>query len=168
MAVVLPVSTPSAKLICQTHRVDPSGRTILSTTFTKASIALVLMRLSADRRYRYQLWLTIVVNFGSSVGELIAVFDNCEPLQATWNPLLGNCGAKEKVAQISLVVSAFQIVTDWFCAPCPLFILRGLQMPRNSKYFIIGLLMLGGFASIATMLRIPYFKYYTITEDYKD
>ncbi|KAK6845641.1 hypothetical protein PG995_015751 [Apiospora arundinis] len=70
------------------------------------------MRLSADRRYRYPLWLTIVVNFGSSVGELIAVFDNCEPLQATWSPLLGKCGAKEKVAQISLVVSAFQIVTD--------------------------------------------------------
>ncbi|KAK8129731.1 hypothetical protein PG999_002111 [Apiospora kogelbergensis] len=139
---------------------------ILSTTFTKASIALALMRLSKDRRYRYPLWATIIVNFGSSAGGLIAVFSNCQPLQATWNPMLGTCGSKEKVAQISLIVSVFQIVTDWFCALCPLFILHGLQMPKHTKYSIIGLLMLGGFASIATMLRIPYFKYYTITENY--
>lgn len=139
---------------------------ILSACFTKASIALALMRLSPDRRYYYPLWATIVVNFGSSVGGLVAVFTNCEPLQATWNPLLGRCGSKEKVAQISLVVSIFQIVTDWHCALLPLVILKGLQLPKRKKISILCLLGLGGFASIATMLRIPYFKYYTIPEDY--
>lgn len=139
---------------------------ILSSCFTKASIALALMRLSPDRRYHYPLWGTILVNFGSSLGGLVAVFTNCEPLQATWNPLLGQCGSKEKVAQISLAVSIFQIVTDWLCALLPLAILKGLQIPKRNKISILCLLGLGGFASIATMLRIPYFKYYTIQEDY--
>ncbi|KXH54220.1 hypothetical protein CSAL01_02282 [Colletotrichum salicis] len=91
---------------------------------------------------------------------LIFVFANCTPLVATWNPALGSCQKKISLQNVSYIVSAIQMLTDWACAIVPFFIVAGLQMSRRKKVSVIAILGLGIFASIATCIRMPYLKYY--------
>lgn len=61
---------------------------------------------------------------------------------------------------VSYVVSAVQAVTDWVSAFVPCYIVSKLQMPRRTKIAIVFMLGLGILASIATIIRLPYLRYY--------
>lgn len=52
------------------------------------------------------------------------------------------------------------MITDWTCAIIPFFIVAGLQMSQRKKVSVCAILGLGLFASIATVIRMPYLKYY--------
>lgn len=61
---------------------------------------------------------------------------------------------------VSIIVSAVQMGTDWACAVIPFFIVAGLQMSTRKKVSVIVILGLGVVASICTVIRLPYLKYY--------
>lgn len=52
------------------------------------------------------------------------------------------------------------MATDWVCTIIPFFIVAGLQMKRRQKISVVLIIGLGIFASIATVLHMPYLKYY--------
>lgn len=56
--------------------------------------------------------------------------------------------------------SVVQIVTDWVSAIVPFFIVKDLQMSRRKKISLLAVLMLGILASVASLVRMPYYKYY--------
>lgn len=57
-------------------------------------------------------------------------------------------------------------MTDWISALYPCYIVSKLQMPRRTKITIVFVLGLGILASIATIVRLPYLRYYD-TAKYK-
>jgi hypothetical protein len=89
----------------------------------------------------------------------------CKPWPATWNPTLGTCGNRSIITALSYAASVVTIITDWTCAVIPYFVLKDLQVPDRVRYSLIGVLGLGAFASIAAIVRMPYFRYYSHTTD---
>ncbi|KAL1600451.1 hypothetical protein SLS60_006837 [Paraconiothyrium brasiliense] len=137
----------------------------LSIPFCKIAIASALFRVTSRSLYRYILWAVIAL---SSIVLTIAILSLvllCKPWPATWNPTLGTCGDRGIITALSYAASAVTIITDWTCAIVPYFVLKDLQLPTRVRYSLIGVLGLGAFASIAAIVRLPYFQYYSHTTD---
>ncbi|KAF2714602.1 hypothetical protein K504DRAFT_456799 [Pleomassaria siparia CBS 279.74] len=133
---------------------------VLSIPLCKAAIASALFRVTDRRLYRVMLWAALML---STIVLLIVIFALvllCKPWPAMWNPTLGTCGDRGIITVLSYVASGVTIITDWTCAVVPYFVLKDLQMPAQVRYSLIGVLALGGFASIAAIVRLPYFRYY--------
>lgn len=107
----------------------------------------------------------IVISAGSCLSGVIGLLITCRPLAAKWNPGLGTCSGNEIILLGSYAFSLIAIVSDFACALIPYLIVRKLEMPRRSKITITIILGFGVFASIACVIRIPYFSYYTKTEN---
>ena len=56
--------------------------------------------------------------------------------------------------------SVVQVITDWVCALIPFFVIKDLQMTKHKKLSLLGVLMLGIFASVVSLVRMPFYKYY--------
>ncbi len=69
------------------------------------------------------------------------------------------------VVNIGYAWTAVGIITDWTCAILPFFIVRKLQMSRNTKTSVMVILGLGAVASAATIVRAPYLQYYLVETD---
>lgn len=76
----------------------------------------------------------------------------------------GTCWSSSGFLIVSYAGSCVQVTTDWVSAIVPFFIIGGLQMPRRTKVSVIAVLGLGIFASIAALIRMPYYKYYEVTK----
>ncbi|KAH8657821.1 hypothetical protein BX600DRAFT_439007 [Xylariales sp. PMI_506] len=133
--------------------------------FIKASICVALLRISQARRYRYPLWAIIIVSSGTAFAGFIGALLNCHPIAAGWNSTLGSCDATGRIQTLSEVISAAAIVTDWACAIIPAFLIWGLNMKKKQKLTLCGILALGVIASISTIVRFPYLRFYAITTD---
>lgn len=138
---------------------------MLPVPFCKIAIASALFRVTSRKLYRYIIWSVVVL---SCIVLAILIFSLvlfCRPFAATWNPTLGKCGDPNLVSIFSYIGSGATIITDWTCAIIPYFVLRDLQVPTRVRYSLIGVLGLGVFASIAAIVRMPYFRYYSHTTD---
>lgn len=72
----------------------------------------------------------------------------------------GTCLPGNGFIIVSYFGSVVQVVTDWVCAIVPFFVVKDLQMPKRKKISLLAVLMLGVLASIASLIRMPYYKYY--------
>ncbi|KAK7413909.1 hypothetical protein QQX98_007176 [Neonectria punicea] len=127
--------------------------------FVKASICVTLLRIAIVPTHRIIAWLTLFMAIASALIVFISLFVLCRPLQATWNGG-GTCAAPATLAVLSYFVSASSLVTDIVCAVLPGFMLYKAQMKLGTKISISLVLGLGAIASIATIIRMPYIKFY--------
>jgi hypothetical protein len=67
---------------------------------------------------------------------------------------------------LSYLVSVMSLITDWTCSLLPCFVVWNLQMKSRLKASVCGVLALGMVASAATIVRLPYLKYYNIPTNY--
>ncbi|KAH6643223.1 hypothetical protein C7974DRAFT_119839 [Boeremia exigua] len=132
----------------------------IASTMVKCAIGFTCTRIDRRRRVTHPIFLNLFVMVVIAILALIFVFFNCRPLAATWNPGLGSCQKTISLELVSYVVSAVQAVTDWVCALIPCYVVSKLQMPRARKISVICILALGILASITTIVRLPYLKYY--------
>ncbi|KAJ8116626.1 hypothetical protein OPT61_g1990 [Boeremia exigua] len=132
----------------------------ISSTIVKIAIGFTCIRIDQRKRVTYPISVNISVMTLIAVLALVFVFINCKPFAATWNPALGTCQKVITLETVSYIVSAVQAVSDWVCAIIPCYIVSTLQMPRRRKISVICILGLGIFASLATIVRVPYLKYY--------
>lgn len=65
---------------------------------------------------------------------------------------------------VSLVGSTFQMISDWFSALLPFFIIKNLVMARRTKTGLVCILGMGIMASIAALARMLFYKYWNKTE----
>lgn len=137
----------------------------LSICLVKASISIALLRLATAKAHRIILWVVVVSSGATGAGAFTSLFIVCKPLQATWNPGLGQCIPYSLVTNLSYIFSAVTIPTDFVCAILPLFIFRRLQMPRRTKNTLLAILGLGMFAGLGTIVRVPYMHYYNAEQD---
>lgn len=132
----------------------------VSSTIIKCAVGATCIRLDRRRRILYPVCANIVIMVITTVLALVFVGLNCTPFAATWNPYLGTCQTLISMTTVSVIVSVIQMVSDWTCAIMPFFIVVGLQMSLRKKVAVVGVLGLGIVASICTVIRMPYLKYY--------
>lgn len=72
----------------------------------------------------------------------------------------GTCLPGNGFIIISYFGSVVQVITDWVCAIMPFFVVKNLQMTRRRKVSLLAVLMLGILASVISLVRMPFYKYY--------
>ncbi|KAF4443398.1 hypothetical protein F53441_11447 [Fusarium austroafricanum] len=137
-----------------------------SLVFIKSSICVTLLRIAVKRSHRIITGITLCVSFISSIIVIIGLFTMCRPIQANWDQSAGTCSPPIAITSLSYLTSAAAVVTDWVCAILPAFMIYKAQMKTATKVFVSIILGLGVLASIATIVRLPYIKYYSHLEDY--
>ncbi|KAM0336969.1 hypothetical protein ACHAPQ_003555 [Fusarium lateritium] len=70
------------------------------------------------------------------------------------------------MAAFGYLMSSAAVVTDWVCAVLPIFMLYKSQMKATTKVSVGVVLGLAALASLCTIIRLPYLKYYTIKSNY--
>ncbi|KAG6358995.1 hypothetical protein INS49_012515 [Diaporthe citri] len=134
--------------------------------FIKASICATLLRIAVVPTHRAIAWATLAMAICSALIVFISLFVLCRPLPATWTGE-GTCAAPATLAILSYFVSASSLVTDLVCAVLPGFMLYKTQMKMATRVSVTVVLGLGAIASVATIIRMPYIKFYfNPAEDY--
>ncbi|KAI8936750.1 hypothetical protein NX059_007137 [Plenodomus lindquistii] len=137
----------------------------LSIPLCKIAIAMALFRITSHKLHRTILWIVVTLSCMVCIVAILSLVLLCRPWAATWNPTLGTCGDQNIILALSYAASVATIITDWTCAVIPYFVLKDLQVPARVRYSLIGVLGLGAFASVAAIVRMPYFQYYSHTTD---
>ncbi|KAJ4296486.1 hypothetical protein N0V90_006531 [Kalmusia sp. IMI 367209] len=137
----------------------------LSIPFCKFAIASALFRVTNQKLHKVILWVVVLLSSIVCGIAILSLLLLCRPWPATWNPTLGKCGDRAIITALSYAASVCTIITDLTCAIVPYFVLKDLQMPARVRYSLIGVLGLGVFASVAAVVRMPYFRYYSHTTD---
>lgn len=136
-----------------------------STNLIKAAIAVTLLRLTDQPKYRWPITASLVATPIFTGAVVIVLIVTCRPVGAQWDLDLGPCPLHNWLAILSYPFTALTIILDWGCAIIPWLLIRKLQLNRRIKRSLIIVLGLGGTASIGAIARLPYLKYYTIPED---
>lgn len=136
-----------------------------STNLIKAAIAVTLLRLTDQRKYRWPITAALVTTPIFTAAVVIVLIITCRPVGAQWDLDLGPCPLHDWLAILSYPFTALTIILDWGCAVIPWLLIRKLQLNQRIKRSLIIVLGLGGTASIGAIARLPYLKHYTIAED---
>lgn len=111
----------------------------------KVSVGLSLLRYTPITRQTYR-WIAHIVIYTSVVMGLVygllAMFQ-CKPVQYFWTRALGNSGtciSMDVIIAFTYVMSAIFAACDFSFAILPVFLIKGLNMSRNSKIALIPIL----------------------------
>ena len=113
----------------------------------KASIALMLLRLTIEPIHRFIIIATIVVTELFSFAFFFLFIFQCQPSAYFWTRYTGGSGScidPNITVGFVYAYSAITCVGDWIYAilPCPL--VWNLQMPKAQKGFVMAILAMGG------------------------
>ncbi|CAI7607311.1 hypothetical protein N7533_003565 [Penicillium manginii] len=137
----------------------------------KLSISWMLIRVAEGRKiYVYVQYVVITMFVLMNIIALIFILINCIPVQAAWDTELlkngGHCQPSYVLANVYYACTAVNIFTDWVTAFLPVPLLWNVQINRNTKISIIGLMGLGIFASLSACIRLKYTVALTSQNDY--
>ncbi|KAI2627743.1 hypothetical protein GGR54DRAFT_430179 [Hypoxylon sp. NC1633] len=133
----------------------------------KTSICMTMLRLTVTMRYiRFVVYALLALSISSFLILFVSTIAQCRPLRANWDPRLlvqgaAECGSEDARMGTSYASTMLTIATDIACAIVPAVILWSTQLKRRTKFLVSMLLSFGSFASVCTMIRAPYIKYYT-------
>lgn len=136
-----------------------------SVNLVKAGIAVALLRLTFQRRYRYPIYAILLSAPLFTFGVVVVLVATCNPLGAQWDLALGPCATHDLMAQLSYLFTAFTVILDFACAVIPYLLLRKMEMKYHIKISLLVVLCFGGIAGVSAVIRLPYLKYYRIEED---
>ncbi|CAG7932939.1 unnamed protein product [Penicillium olsonii] len=137
----------------------------------KLSISWMLIRVAQGRKaYLYVQYAVIVTFVLMNFIALIFIIVNCIPVNAAWSDEAlsngGHCQPSYVLADVYYACTAVNIVTDWITAFLPVPLLWNVQINRNTKISIVGLMGLGIFASLSACVRLKYTVALTNQNDY--
>ncbi|KAJ5133171.1 hypothetical protein N7526_004536 [Penicillium atrosanguineum] len=117
----------------------------------KLSISWMLIRVASGRKeYLYVQYAVIATFVIMNIIALIFILTNCIPDRN------GHCQPSYVLADVYYACTAVNILTDWVTAFLPIPLLWNVQINRNTKISIIGLMGLGVFASLSACVRLKY------------
>lgn len=139
--------------------------------FIKLSIAIFLLRLATQRRYRFTIYGSIFV---VCIWSIVLFFWNlfqCHPVEAQWdyrilaNDKTASCVSADQIVDAAYSLSIMSILSDWFFALIPIPMVWSVKMTKQAKMTVVLVLGLGVFASIATLIRIKFLADLTNLDD---
>lgn len=114
--------------------------------FIKASIAIMLLRLTVIRTHRIIIWTVLAITeLYSGFFFFLFVFQ-CRPSSYFWTQYTGGSGSCiDPVITVNAVYaySALVCVGDWTYAVLPVFLIWKLQMNKRSKTVVALILAMG-------------------------
>lgn len=128
-----------------------------SMIFSKASIAVFLMRITPNRSHRLVIYCALGVSiFCGLVFFFVALFQ-CTPVSYFWTRTgPGSCISIDIIINVVYAYSALSIVTDFTFTLLPVYLVWNLQMDRRVKFALIPILSMGCVASCAVAVRMAY------------
>jgi hypothetical protein len=142
-----------------------------SIIFVKLSIAFMLNRIACKKK------MFIYINYGimvlcasANLAAALYIIFRCDPIEAVWKADLvvggGYCDPPVYLQDVYYFCSSVNIFTDWATALMPIPLLWNVQMNRNTKISVAGVLGLGIFTSISGLVRMNYTVNLTSDKDY--
>ena len=112
----------------------------------KASIAVMLLRLTVIPWHRIALWTTLIITEVYSAGFFLLFIFQCQPSSYFWTQYTGakgSCINPNITVSGTYAYSAITCVGDWTYAILPFFLVWKLQMNTRSKATVALILALG-------------------------
>jgi len=141
----------------------------LTTVFIRASISVFLIRICVKRVLKVIIYTTMAVVVVFSTIYFFIVLFQCSPVDYFWNVYRGahgTCINPTIVPNASIAHSVVSFSADWVLGLLPIAMIWKLQMNRRTKWSLGAILAVGLLAGIATMIRIPFIKFLSITDDF--
>lgn len=116
------------------------------TLTIRASVCVLLFRLSSKRIYRWVIWINLITTTLVSMAFFFILVFQCSPPQYFWRQLYGDdghCHNKLLVTYSTTVYSIFSALSDWCLGLLPIAILWKVQINLRTKVAIASLLSLG-------------------------
>ncbi|KAL1590821.1 hypothetical protein WHR41_00400 [Cladosporium halotolerans] len=132
---------------------------VLSNMAIKASIAIMLMRLSVRRSHKIILYVTIIITEIYSAFFFFLFIFQCIPSKYFWTRYTGGSGSCLDTSIVVAATYGYSAITcagDIIFSILPVLLVWSLQMGRKEKVAVILILAMGAIASVATIIRIPY------------
>ncbi|KAI1210079.1 uncharacterized protein F4807DRAFT_467230 [Annulohypoxylon truncatum] len=132
----------------------------------KGSICMTMLRLTLTMKYiRWAIYVLLWLSICAFIISITGSATSCRPFSANWDLRLiadgkASCSPVSGVLGITYTSTAITIATDIACAILPGVILWKTQLKLKVKLSVGMLLSFGSFASVCTMIRTPYVKYY--------
>ena len=113
----------------------------------KASIALMLLRLTIIKVHRIIIWTTIIITEAFSAFFFFLFIFQCRPSSYFWTQYAGSskgsCINSIVIVRVTYVYSALICVGDWIFAIIPFFLVWKLQMKPREKVVVAMILAMG-------------------------
>ncbi|KAI2623127.1 hypothetical protein GGR54DRAFT_37667 [Hypoxylon sp. NC1633] len=135
---------------------------VLNMWLIKLSIGIFLLRLATLKRYKYTLYVSLVI---VTIWSLVLFFWNifqCNPVAAQWDYTIlqkdptSHCVSADEVVNAAYALSVMNIFSDWLYALLPIPMLWKVKMTTQTKMTVVAVLGMGVFASVATLVRLKF------------
>ncbi|MCJ1403806.1 hypothetical protein MMC11_007029, partial [Xylographa trunciseda] len=129
----------------------------IGISFVKLSIAFLLLRLVTSVWYKRLLWATIAFLIAATLVAAMTLIFSCVPPAANWDPTLlptAKCFSLSTFTAVGLLNTSVNIVTDVLFVILPIPVIWGLQLNVRTRITLIGVLSLGTFACIASIIKL--------------
>ncbi|MCJ1316300.1 hypothetical protein MMC15_001621 [Xylographa vitiligo] len=126
-------------------------------SFVKLSVAFLLLRLVTSVWYKRLLWGTIAFLIAATLVAAMTLIFSCVPPAANWDPTLlptAKCFSVGTFTAVGLLNTSVNIVTDVLFVVLPIPVIWGLQLNVRTRITLIGVLSLGTFACIASIIKL--------------
>ncbi|KAL1799703.1 hypothetical protein ACET3X_000045 [Alternaria dauci] len=142
-----------------------------SIIFIKLSIAFMLNRIAGRRMvFIYINYAIMGLCAATNLAAILYIIFQCHPVEAAWRADLmaegTHCEPSVYLQNVYYFCTSVNIFTDWATALMPIALLWNVQMNRNTKISVAGILGLGIFTSISGLVRLKYTVGLTSSHDY--
>lgn len=129
--------------------------------FSKLSIAVFLLRITMNPVHRWIIYLASLITCTSCLAFFFLAVFQCSPIAffRDKHNLDGVCININVLVGLGYLYSAFSVISDFTFALLPAWIVARLNMKRNTKFALVGLMGMGCVASAGVVLRMPYLQY---------
>ncbi|KAG9569467.1 hypothetical protein KCU71_g4620, partial [Aureobasidium melanogenum] len=132
---------------------------IMTSMFLKLSLAVFFLRIVVAK------WQRFIIIIGTSIFCLftlafffVAVFQCGPPSQFLLNNAKGKCLPWSVTGPLNYIHGTLNAMTDWIFVSLPILVIRNANMNRKGKASVIGVLAIGVFGSVASIVRLYYIK----------
>ncbi|XRM37376.1 putative cation-transporting ATPase 1 [Aspergillus tubingensis] len=138
---------------------------VVTVVVARISIALALLRLTVSRVHTILLWCVVGVSIIVGLVFWFMLTFECKPVSHFWQRTKpGHCMSIDKLLDIAYVYSVTAMLCDFTLGLLPIFLVWKLQMSRQTKAALAGILSLGCIASAGVIVRIPFLPTYKDAE----
>ncbi|KAI5200443.1 hypothetical protein AUEXF2481DRAFT_43929 [Aureobasidium subglaciale EXF-2481] len=131
----------------------------LATATLKISIGLFLLRIAVVKTHIWIIRWIMIFNVVFAVPYCLLVTFQCRPISFWWDlhpEHHGKCLSPKVIVINTYIISVLNSVADWTFGILPFFIVRKLQMKRQTKVLVASILGFAALGSTATIIRTPF------------
>ncbi|KAL4889542.1 hypothetical protein BDV59DRAFT_117000 [Aspergillus ambiguus] len=134
----------------------------LASILSKVSVCLLLLRVLIAPAHRTIIYVVTAITVITGIVFFIFCLVQCSPPSFFWErfwedeTISGSCGHLTAIEVMLYLFSAVSASFDFTVALLPIFVVRKLQMSRQTKVAAVCLLGMACIASVAVIVRIPF------------